>query len=112
MFLPLLIVFARLISTSGGSDVVLGILGKTAFIECQLPISNTLVWQTQDGNVIAVNGKVTNENSTKYMIETQNGFRESLVIHDLTLADDKAFRCFDLKNSTYVDTTKLNVLGE
>ncbi|XP_053395584.1 hemicentin-2-like [Mercenaria mercenaria] len=111
MFPLVLVVLTFLVCSSDGSDVVLGILGNSAFIECQLPISNTLIWQTENGNVIAMNGRVINENSTKYLIEKQNGLRESLVIHDLTLADDNIFRCFDLKNRTFVDSTKLNVLA-
>ena len=107
-----LVILSSAITTSGGSDVVLGVLGNTAFIECQVPISKTLIWLSENGNIIAMNGKVLDENSTKYLIETQNGLRESLVIHDLTLADDNVFKCYDINNKSFVDSTKLSVLGK
>ncbi|WAR06132.1 hypothetical protein MAR_021501, partial [Mya arenaria] len=40
----------------------------------------------------------------------QSGFRESLVIYDVTLADDKKYQCRDVRNRSAVDNTKLNVL--
>lgn len=94
-----------------GSDVVLGILGTPAYIECPLPVSDTLVWEIQYGGIIAMNGSILNENTTKYTIQKQAGFRESLVIHDVTLADDKVYRCYDLQNTSIADKTELKVLG-
>ncbi|KAL4237159.1 hypothetical protein ACF0H5_005539 [Mactra antiquata] len=99
-----------LFTGSSGSDVVLGVVGKSAFIECKLPVSNMLAWEAKDGFIIAVDGKVTNENSTKYVIEDHGTLRESLVVRDLTLNDETSYRCFYLNNSTMYDVTKLNVL--
>ena len=99
-------------ASAKGSDVVLGIMGSAAFIECQLPVSETLVWEIQYGSIIAMNGTTLNENSTKYYIQQHTGFRESLVIYDVTLADDSVYRCYDVNNSSAADTTELRVLGK
>lgn len=111
MFLLHVFVFC-LLTGAYGNDVVLGILGMPAYIECQLPVSETLVWEIQHGGIIAMNGSPINENSTKYLIQKQAGFRESLVIHDVTLADDNVYRCHDFRNSSAVDSTELKVLGK
>ncbi|KAH3696758.1 hypothetical protein DPMN_084234 [Dreissena polymorpha] len=95
-----------------GSDVVLGVLGMPAFIECQLAVSETLVWQIQFGPIIAMNGKVLNENTTKYVVQKQTGFREILVIHDVSLDDDRIYQCQEITNRSAIDATKLNVLGK
>ena len=59
-----------------------------------------------------MNGTTLNENSTKYYIQQHTGFRESLVIYDVTLADDSVYRCYDVNNSSAADTTELRVLGK
>jgi len=64
MLMPLLPILGMV----SGSDVVVGVLGKPAFIECQLPVSDTLVLEVENSGIIAMNGKLLDDNSTKYAI--------------------------------------------
>ena len=94
-----------------GSDVI-GTYGNSVTIDCNLPLSDNLVWDSTDGNVIAIKGRPVVRNSTKYAIERQNGVRESLVIHQLTLADDKVYRCYDLRQTDIKELSTVTVLGK
>ena len=93
-----------------GSDVI-GTYGNSVSIECKLPISDNLIWDSADGDVIAIKGYPVVRNSTKYVIEKQRGVRESLVVHNLTLADDKVYRCYDLRRTDVKDLSTVTVLG-
>ena len=94
-----------------GSDVI-GTFGRSVTIDCNLPFSDNLVWDSTDGNVIAIKGRPVMRNSSKYAIERQNGVRESLVIHALTLADDKVYRCYDLGKTDIKEFSTVTVLGK
>ena len=94
-----------------GSDII-GTLGNSVSIDCKLPISDTLIWESRDGNVIAVRGQPVVRDSTKYVIEKQHGVREFLVIHNLTLADETEYCCYDLRHTHVKDRTTLTILGK
>ena len=99
------------VHVASGKDVI-GIFGSSVSIECKFPLKNTLIWETRDGNVIAVDGHPVIRDSTKYVIEKQRGVRESLVIHNLTLADDTEYCCYDLYQTDVKDRSTLTVLGK
>ena len=94
-----------------GSDII-GTLGNSVSIDCKVPISDTLIWESRDGNVIAVRGQPVVRDSTKYLIEKQHGVREFLVIHNLTLADETEYCCYDLRHTDVKDRTTLTILGK
>ena len=109
--LKYVILLISLSVSTKGSDVI-GTFGRSVTIDCNLPFSENLVWDSTDGNVIAIKGVPVVNNSTKYAIERQNGVRESLVIHALTLADDKVYRCYDLRRIDVKEMSTATVLGK
>ena len=101
-----------LIIGTNGNDAVIGILGNSVSIDCKLPGTDNLVWETSSTGIIAINGELLTGNRLKYVLEKYGGVQESLIIHNVTLADETEYRCYDAHNVQRSYITKLNVLGK